>query len=133
MATKGLKVWEFDPKIYPRKLFVVKGTKDPNCLKGVFTDRNGDDLDEADLKYADATTYREVILCKTGMFGTLVVLWPQEVKRNEGQVAHEAVHVANSIFREIGVDMDYCHDEHYAYFVQWITNCIMEVNKSSKD
>jgi hypothetical protein len=40
-------------------------------------------------------------------------------------VAHEAVHVANFIFKERGMELDLDNDEGYAYLVGWISEKIV--------
>lgn len=121
-----IQVHQYTPEIYPRKLFVVKGTRDPNCLKGIFSYYDGEELIHTDVQTANMSTYKKVILNETQMYGVLVVLWP-DCKHTPGQLAHEAVHVANAIFDELGINFVYSSDEHYAYFIQWITNCLYEV------
>ena len=41
-------------------------------------------------------------------------------------IAHESVHVTNSIFQDTHIDFNYENDEHYAYMVGWVAKCIEE-------
>lgn len=121
-----MEVFTFNPELYPRKLFVCKGTRDPKCVNEYFTYRDGDPLILTNERMANCSTYRQVVHKETKMYGTLVVIWP-DCKHTPGQIAHEAVHAANAIFEDLGVNFVYREDEHYAYFVQWLTNKIWEV------
>ena len=57
----------------------------------------------------------------------LVLLFrPQNI--DAGVSAHEAVHLANSYLQYLGFSSPAAYkDEPYAYFVQWVTNCIWSV------
>lgn len=45
-------------------------------------------------------------------------------------VAHEAVHICNDVFADRGVTIDTIHDEHQAYFIQWI---VMHIFIAARD
>ena len=120
------KIHVFDPEVYPRKLFVVKGKDKANVIRSAFTKYDKTILggiDEA-REACGACTYHKVILKDTGMYGILVWI---VTDYSPASLAHEAVHVVDGLFNEVGVDMSYDHDEHYAYMVQWVTDCLWQV------
>lgn len=107
----------FDPGIYPRNIYVLDSLDELRY----FERRDGVALDIPSDETVDAT------------------VWPCVFKDNESYcfavhfkaktietIAHESTHIANGIFQDCQVDFDYLYDEHYAYFVGWIANCIFE-------
>lgn len=48
-----------------------------------------------------------------------------------GVIAHEAVHIANYIFKRIDAQLDINNDEPYAYLLGWIVDCITNILKKS--
>lgn len=125
MAASYKQIHLFDPVTYPRKLFVMKGKKAKKTIKEAFSNLDGDDLDvdDVDTDSVGACTWKSIRLRSTGKLGTLV--WfvnDYSIK----SAAHEAVHVVNGIFKECGVDMHYDHDEHYAYLLGWVVDCLWQ-------
>lgn len=49
-------------------------------------------------------------------------------KLSPGLIAHEAKHILNSLFQDIGQKLDQENDEVEAYLLSWIVNRIWEVN-----
>lgn len=46
-----------------------------------------------------------------------------------GVIVHEASHVTNRIFRDIGAKPTWENDEHYAYMIAWVVEKILEVQE----
>lgn len=69
------RVHEFDPCIYPRKLWVMRADT-PGDIDGVFCERNGENIvfDIEEGLEPVLTTFPLVMLKQTGKYGTLVVL-----------------------------------------------------------
>ena len=115
----------FHAHVYPRKLFVVKGKDKAKLIKAAFTTPKNEALELGDEeRIAGACTWKKVALKDKGWLGVLV--WIVQ-DYSPASLAHEAVHVTNAIFEELGVDTGYDHDEHYAYMVQWVTDCLWQV------
>lgn len=119
---------EFDPVVYPRKVWVATG-----------------DIDEitSQFEYDDGTP---IVLKEKGYFGVTIghVTNKEQAKlgvlvyfryiEKPSQAMHEAVHVANKIFRDLNITFNLDEDEHYAYFVTWICECILSaVNTGTTD
>ena len=125
-STKKIAVHQFHPEIYPRRIWITKNAN-PDFIREHFKDQDGEELDEIDIcfKTAKCSVWR-VSYGEDKLLGVLVCITGSDFKGSK-DIAHEAVHVADKIFKDCGVDMHYDHDEHYAYFVGWIADCIEQV------
>lgn len=117
-----MKLQEFDPIIYPRKLWVGPLTDE---TLDQFTRYNGAELESS--KDCFGATYHKVKNKENGDFGVLVVL---EDNPSIETITHEAVHAANGIFSDLDIFYNIEDDETLAYFVGWIAECI---DKTLKD
>lgn len=109
------KIFEYDPMIYPRKIWVAVGASTEE-LSAEFV--GIDDMGDADI----AVTYYTVRKSDK-KYGVLIRF------RKRGDItpsvsSHEAVHAALEIFRCIGAEVDVENQEPLAYIVDWITDCI---------
>lgn len=125
------KVDMYDPVIYPRKLWI---TKDVEGLDRIFIFCKNNGREEAVNGYSnivDETNSTGVLLTapvikkSTNEMGTIVIILKPELLE-PGDEAHEAVHVADYIFEQLGM---YAQDfsamnEQYAYLVGWAAGCI---------
>lgn len=124
---KPLKIHQFDPVIYPRLVWIVNGGT-PEDIRKEFFERDGEELNlEPEFKNSHACV-SDVTFGEDKMIGVLV--WIIDKPRGCKDIAHESVHVANKIFRDCGIDMHYDHDEHYAYLIGWVADCIEQVVKN---
>lgn len=122
------KIYQFDPVIYPRKLWVAcDGTvKDLNDSFADIDDENSP-LNESSFKNAIASTTSNLRSRKSGAYGVLVWM-PDKSKVDVATVAHEAVHAATGILRDIGIQFDFdMEDEYLAYLVGFCADCINQV------
>jgi len=115
------KVYEFENGIYPRKLWVATGDVNEVIPKFEYTDGTPITLKE---KGYSGVTIGFVTKKEQDMLGVLVY-----IRRIEklSQVIHEAIHVANKIFQDLSITFNLDEDEHYAYFVEWVCDCIDKV------
>jgi hypothetical protein len=120
---KKMQIHQFDPVIYPVKLYVVK-YPDENEINDKFYS-----IDELPINYklstaAEATTCKNIIRLKeTNKYGVLITIYPGPI--SVGVIAHEATHAARVIWSwltedETGAEAD-------AYLVGWISDCINQV------
>lgn len=125
------KIYEFDPVLYPFPIHVTKDF-DKEELKSIYKVLNSSDVEEPitdEFDAPDTTTARFVTVVdeKSGSMCYLVLLFRPEVI-GAGNAAHEAVHLANAYLQYLGFSSPAAYnDEPYAYFVQWVTNCIWSV------
>jgi hypothetical protein len=125
---KSIKIHQFDPVIYPRKLWVVITDN-----IAVINDKFNHNYD-IPLKFSDKYVGMvfDVVLKDTLEIGVAVVF---STKKNMTvkNISHESVHVASSIFGScnMNIGFDKGKDEHYAYLVGWVAECIhnVKINK----
>lgn len=109
----------FDPQIYPRKLFVIEDLKELNLFHG-----RGGEKEELE---NDPTVRGRVWPCvhkETQALG--IAVYFREIWFDT--IAHESTHIANVIFGDLGVAMNWEDDEHYSYLVGWIADKIAEAH-----
>ena len=119
------KVHEFDPQIYPRKLWIIKGGL-PGDIKDMFILRDGKEIDFEVDDY-DAVTY-SVMLKEKKKYGELI-WYPDEEKIDPDRITHESVHAAMDIFGDIGAEVDIENQDPFAYLAGWIADCIDQVKR----
>lgn len=130
------KIYEFDPVIYPFPIHITKEW-DEDELKKKHRALNASDEEVAftdELSHTQDTTASviNVVDAESGKMHYLVLLFrPQDI--GAGISAHEAVHLANAYLQYLGFSCPSAYnDEPYAYFVQWVTNCIYSVITDSQ-
>ena len=109
--------------IYPRKLFIIKGSNKNKVITDNFVGRDGrSDLIVYDDDTSTGSRMWSVRERFTGKLGFLV-----QLKRvNDTSVlAHEATHVAFEMFRDIGGIADEDNQEPFAYLVGWVTEQLL--------
>lgn len=108
-------VYEFDPQIYPRKLWIA-------VSKETFPDRfdNVSAWDES----SDAVT--EHAYDKLNNKGGVLIRF-ESYDMGMNQISHEASHAAMDIFSYIGAYPDPKNQEPFAYLVGWIADCCEKV------
>lgn len=124
-----MKITEFDPVIYPYRLWVAVGT-DPNKLIKIFksTGENPLAYELEDVHKMSAFTI-EVADKKTLNIGT-IVCFPTKKDITFELVAHEASHFAKNLFFAIGADIR--PHEPFEYLVGWVARCCEKVKKGKK-
>lgn len=125
-------IFEFNPTIYPRRLWVVKGN-DNEFVKDKFCKRDGSDIDFYDNEDDNpslCTVFGNIKERETGNFGMLVCIY-EDVQLDH--IAHEAYHIASEIFRDIGAEHDIDNQEPAAYLIGWCARCISSANESKSE
>lgn len=111
-----MKIHEFDPLIYPRKLWVVVGTD-------TFSDRF-EGVSEWD-DTADAIV--DCVYDKQRDLGGVLVRFKSKKSMTISTISHESLHIAMNIFDYIGAKADPMNQEPLAYLVGWIADNINQV------
>lgn len=112
-------IYEFNPVIYPRKLWVCIGL-DTDFLNGHFHGSGYKKLNfDANTNY-DAITFDEIVRNSNGYIGELVVFHSKNDMRM-GIIAHEASHVVDGIEKAIGMTHG---EEPSAYLFGWVCKSI---------
>lgn len=137
---KKPKIDKYDPIIYPRKLWV---TRDIVGLNKIFQfNKLRSTKEECTSAYDELVEEYDssdhiLITCPvthkvTGEYGALVIIMRDDIEA--GSEAHEAVHVADYIFDELGMYSQTFADsnEQYAYLVGWAAGCISKTIINNK-
>lgn len=120
MSNKTI-IHEFDPCIYPRLLWVVKGGSLEGIKETFEVECNEEDLDGAVTIPARRKSDNRLGYC---------VWFPKAGDiRNLDWIAHESTHVAICIFNDIGGNVTYEEQEPFAYLVGWVFGCIDTIRK----
>lgn len=114
-----MKVYQFDPQIYPRKLWVAVGVPTEE-LNEKFVDEIKD-MDDSN----DAETLP--IQQKEPLLGGVLVRFENLKSMRPDNIAHEATHAALEIFDYVDARIQYDNQEPFAYLVGWVVKCIDEV------
>lgn len=121
MSSKKTIIHEFDPCIYPRLLWVVKGGSLEGIQETFEVKCEADDVGGAVTLPARRRSDGRLGYC---------VWFPKvgDIRRLDW-IAHESSHVAVCIFNDIGGVITYEDQEPFAYLVGWVFGCIDEVRK----
>lgn len=123
MASKKTIIHEFDPCIYPKLLWVVKGGELDEIRKTL----EFPELGEEDQNGGAVTVSAYDNENKRGGF---LVWFPKASQiSNLDWIAHEASHVALGIFDYIGSEVTASDPEPFSYLVGWVFKCVDKVRK----
>lgn len=113
MRKKGY--YEYDPVIYPRKLWVHIGGDfkevAEKCFEGIMLP------DENDY---GGLTYEKAVRKTDKKYGVLI-FFPSKKSMSMGNIAHESSHVVDAIENATGIKHG---DEPSAYLYGWVASCI---------
>ena len=116
------KIYEFDPQIYPRKVWVTVGVPFEE-LKDEF--EKWKPMEEG----SDAQVDHLRKLKPEVRGGLLVRFENLDTLKKFGNITHESIHVATEIFDYIGAFHDPKNQELFAYLCGWIAKCMDEVKQ----
>lgn len=123
MANNKTIIHEFDPCIYPRMLWVVKG----GTLEDIRKTLEIPELGEED-KNGGAVTVSAYD--NENQRGGFLIWFPKASDIKHGDwMAHEASHVALGIFDYIGAEAKASDSEPFSYLVGWVFKCVDTVRK----
>lgn len=122
-------IHEFDPCIYPRLLWVVKG----GSLEEIRKTLEFNDIEDDFYNSGGALTISAYDNAKKK--GGFLVWFPKpsDMTKNSYWMAHEAAHVALGIFGYVGAEAKAEESEPFAYLVGWAFKCMEEVRKYKED
>lgn len=121
-------IHEFDPIIYPRKLWVAVNPKKEQ-LYDAFDDL---DYDEVLSERWNATAIYLVREKQLGFLGGLIVFKNKREITIEN-ITHEATHIAMDMFTDLGIEFNGASQEAFAYFVGWVASCCEQVKRNKYD
>lgn len=118
------KIYEFDPIIYPRKLWITyEATSDE--LNEMFPsgDYEGNRFKDEEGYYG--ITYRTAD--KNNLGGVLIRFKDNKEAMSPWNMIHEAIHAAGAICKYVGIEPDFENDEAFTYLATWVVKCCCEV------
>ena len=118
-------VHEFDPVIYPRKVWITKGSGNDiiRKIKDNYRTPDGEPICTDGSDTCKACVWSVSENNDAGRLGVLILL---SEHITVGIAAHEAIHAANRICQDCDIHYDCDNDEHYAYLVQFIADSIWQ-------
>ena len=128
---KKMQIDKYEFQIYPRDLWIVIG-KDADKMSKLFTFYYTDKrkiINENVKDIVDEPNFAAMTCSvadnKTTKYGVLLYI-PNIKDFLESDISHEAVHIADYIFQEMGMNTENFEqgNEHYAYLVGWIAGRI---------
>lgn len=116
---KTERIYEFDPEIYPRKLWVAVGVPYA-VIKDMFEDVEpmADDTD------AQVDHTRRI---KPDVKGGLLIRFENRKAMTAANITHESTHAALEIFHYVDAYPDPKNQEPFAYLCGWIAKCIDKI------
>lgn len=123
MSSKKTIIHEFDPCIYPRLLWVVKGGSLEEIRKTLEFGEVGEEEQSGGALTISAYDNEK-------QRGGFLIWFPKASDIKHGDwIAHEASHVALGIFDYIGSEVTASDSEPFSYLVGWVFKCVDEVRK----
>ena len=121
-----VKIHEFQSLIYPYHIWIAKCIDNIDWINDRFCGLDGQKLELPDTRTAHASTFPTIREKETNNVGVLLILYKQSAL-TPPVIAHEAVHAVNGMFNYLDINQDCLNDEHYAYALQFIVDCVWQV------
>jgi len=122
-----MEIHEFDPAIYPYKLWIVVDRK-PTDIADKFNEYSGKPIDFIDMDTMHLEAFTMPVQRKENpKFGVIIFFRSRKSMTCE-LIAHEASHAAKYLFVHIGADVN--EHEPFEYVVGWIAGCCEKVKKN---
>ena len=119
-------VHEFDPVIYPFKIWIVIN-KTPDIIAEKFNDYDGNSLN-FEIEYMNKTdAFTAMVQSKDNHKYGAVLFFPNKKSMTFEIVAHESSHAAKHLFEHIGADIR--EHEPFEYVIGWIAGCCEEAKR----
>lgn len=122
------KVHEFDPVIYPVKLWVLIA-EDSDYLRSQFVYYPSKKTLQVEIPEDTDALVDTVMLKSNNEIGILITFRDFE-SCNTGTIVHEACHVADRFWKRIGERKK--GSESNAYFIEWIVKCCEKAKSMTK-
>lgn len=123
---KKVECFEFDPVIYPRKLWIMV-TNNPNDIYADFQNPDNPDTkidDNAFNKYGAFTCRAER---KSDLILGVLIVFGSKKSIDIKTIAHESFHAVEYISDDVGLQVT---DEQAAYLIGWCAECCDKVKRT---
>ena len=119
-------VYEFDPVVYPFKIWVVVG-KNPEIITEEFKEYKGTEILNIATDVSRLRAFSMMVCKKCPEYFGAVIFFRSKTHMTYELVAHESSHAAKYLFEHVGADMK--EHEPFEYVIGWIAGCIEGVKK----
>ena len=121
-----MEIHEFDPVIYPYKLWVVVDKK-PTGISDVFDEYSGNPIEFIDRDTMGLRAFAMPVTRKEDPYFGVVLFFRSRKSMSFELVAHECSHAAKYLFDHIGAEIK--EHEPFEYVVGWMAGCCEKVKK----
>lgn len=122
MGKNSGKIFEFDPLIYPRRIWIGYNIK-RKTVKEYFG------IDISNMDDCDAAVYRDLQRDANRKLGVFVRFESKKAMTTTN-IAHESVHAALDMLDELGSFVSNSNQEPFAYLVGYIAKCCDAVKRA---
>lgn len=119
-----MNIFEFNPQIYPRRLWVSVGASTEELQEKFGKEVIKEDLDDS--YYAETYPIQQ----KEPLLGGVLIRFQDLKAMSLENIAHAAAHAAIEIFNYCDCRIDVENQEPFAYLIGWITKCCDEVKSN---
>lgn len=120
---------EFDPVIYPFRLWVVIGGTDKE-ISDSFLQYDGKEIESLDKGISKSEAFAMPVMSKESNHYGVVVYFVNRRVMTCPAIAHESSHAAKFLFEHIGADVK--EHEPFEYAVGWIAGCCEKAKKNKE-
>ena len=122
---KKVMIHEFDPVIYPYKLWVVVDKK-PNIISEMFNEYDGEEIKSWD-NTSNLDAFAMPVRKKDNSRFGCIIYFTSKKSMTYNIVSHESSHAAKYLFSHIGSDIT--EHEPFEYLLGWMAECCEKVLK----
>ena len=122
-----MEIHEFDPVIYPYKLWVIIDKK-PTDIADKFNEYSGKPIDFIDRDAMGLEAFTMPVARKENPNFGVIIFFRSKKGMSYELVAHESSHAAKFLFEHISADIK--EHEPFEYVVGWIAGCCEKVKKN---
>ena len=119
-----MNIFEFNPQIYPRRLWVSVGASTEELQEKFGKEVIKEDLDDS--YYAETYPIQQ----KEPLLGGVLIRFQDLKAMTPENMAHEATHAAIEIFDYCDCRIDVENQEPFSYLMGWIVKCCDEVKSN---
>lgn len=124
-----MNIREFDPVIYPFRLWVIVGGTDKE-ISDLFLQYNGTDIEDMGKETSKSEAFAMPVMSKESNHYGVVVYFVNRRVMTCSVIAHESSHAAKFLFEHIGADIK--EHEPFEYVVGWIAGCCEKAKKNKE-
>ena len=124
-----MNIREFDPVIYPFRLWVIVGGTDKE-ISDLFLQYEGEEIESLDKGISKSEAFAMPVISKESNHYGVVVYFVNRRVMTCSVIAHESSHAAKFLFEHIGADVK--EHEPFEYVVGWIAGCCEKAKKNKE-